>query len=291
MNRITSFTFATFVTVTAIVMSAVAAHDRGSTVIDKTLLMAISVAICAGSHLIPSISKTKLAWLLWVLCMVGAVYSHITFFSFAKLRANDDRSQYSIQKNGVEREIEATRSALARIEARPVATVASELAVTKGWSRRNALEEELSEARRASALQAEMIKLTSKATVIEVTGSEDIVTSRIAKVTGSNQDSIELVIALIFSILIELLGAFLWREVLIRKDESPALESPIKSDANSHVELENAIATGIVKPTVKGIRTFLGCSQSKAMEFRRTYNLQNNGKNRNLTMFQKNSFM
>jgi hypothetical protein len=60
--------------------------------------MAISVAICAGSHLIPSISKTKLAWFLWVLCMVGAVYSHITFFSFAKLRANDDRSQYSIQK-------------------------------------------------------------------------------------------------------------------------------------------------------------------------------------------------
>jgi hypothetical protein len=274
MIRITSFTFATFVTVTAIVMSAVAALDRGSTAVDKTLLIAISVAICTGSHLIPSISKTKLAWLLWVLCMVGAVYSHITFFSFAKLRANDERSQYSIQRSGVEREIEVTRLALERIEARPVATVASELAVTKGWSRRNALEEELTEARRATMLQAELIKLTSKATEAEVTGSEDIVTSRIAKVTGSNQDSIELVIASTFSILIELLGAFLWREVLTRKEESPALESPMKSDANSHVDLENAIATGIVKPTVKGIRTFLGCSQTKAMEFRRIYNLQ-----------------
>jgi len=255
-------------------MSAVAALDRGSTAVDKTLLIAISVAICTGSHLIPSISKTKLAWLLWVLFMVGAVYSHITFFSFAKLRANDERSQYSIQRSGVEREIEVTRLALERIEARPVATVASELAVTKGWSRRNALEEELTEARRATMLQAELIKLTSKATEAEVTGSEDIVTSRIAKVTGSNQDSIELVIASTFSILIELLGAFLWREVLTRKEESPALESPMKSDANSHVDLENAIATGIVKPTVKGIRTFLGCSQTKAMEFRRIYNLQ-----------------
>ena len=83
MNRITSFTFATVVTVTAIVMSAVAANDRGSNGVDKTVLMAISVAICAGSHLLPSISRTKLAWLLWMLCLIGAVYSHITFFSFA----------------------------------------------------------------------------------------------------------------------------------------------------------------------------------------------------------------
>lgn len=274
MNRITSFTFATFVTVTAIVMSAVAAYDRGSTLVDKTLLIAISVAICAGSHLIPSISKTKLSWVLWVLCMVGAVYSHITFFSFAKLRANDERSQYSIQKSGVEREIDATRSALARIDARPVATVASELAATKGWSRRNALEEELTEARRASMLQAEMIKLTSKATGIEVTGSEDIVTSRIAKITGRNQDSIELVIASISSILIELLGAFLWREVLTWKEEIPELDSATTSKVHPQVKLEKAIAIGMVKPTVKGIRTFLGCSQSKAMEFRRNYNSQ-----------------
>jgi hypothetical protein len=167
-------------------MSAVAAHDRGSAVVDKVLLMAISIAICAGSHLIPSISKKKLGLLLWVLCLVGAVYSHITFFSFAKLRTNDERLQYSVEKSGVEREIEATRYALARIEARPVATVAAELAVTRGWSRRNALVEELTEAKRASLLQAELIKLTNKATTIEVTGSEDIVTYRISKVTGSN---------------------------------------------------------------------------------------------------------
>jgi hypothetical protein len=174
----------------------------------------------------------------------------------------------------VEREIEATRSALTRIEARPVATVASELAVTKGWSRRNALVVELSEARRASMLQAELIKLTSKASVIEVTGSEDIVTSRISKVTGSNQDGVELAIASIFSILIELLGAFLWRENIRRKDETPALDGQITSEANPQVELEKAIATGMIKPTVKAIRTFLGCSQSKAMELRRNYNLQ-----------------
>jgi len=210
-----------------------------------------------------------------MLCLMGAVYSHITFLSFAKLRANEERSQYSVQKRGVEREIEATHAALARIEARPVATVASELAVTKGWSRRNALEEELSEALRASALQEELIKLTSKATEVEVTGSEDIVTSRIAKVTGSNQDSIELAIASTFSILIELLGAFLWRETIKRKNEVPVLDRQITSESKSQIELEIAIATGMIKPTVKAIRTFFGCSQSKAMELRRNYNLQN----------------
>ena len=271
MNKITVFSFAIIVTVTAMLMSADAAIERGGSTLDQMLLVALSVEICLGSHLIPSISKSKLSWLLWMICVLGAIYSHITFFTYSKLRAGDERSQHSVQKQGVERQIEAIRMTLATINARSVATVASELSITNGWRMRSALEAELSEAKRAAALQAEMIVLINKATEVEVTGAADMVTARIARVTGGNQDSIDLAIALMYSILLELIGAFLWCNVLKQKDDTPPLNSQIPLKGNLQHELDNAIASGKIKPTVQGIRTFLGCSQAKAMELRRTY--------------------
>lgn len=271
MNKITGYIFAIFVTATAVLMSAVAALERGGTTVDQVLVVCLAAAICIGSHLIPSISKSKISWMLWMVCVLGAIYSHITFFTYSKLRAGEERSQHSVQKQGVERQINAIRMTLETIHSRSVATVASELSITNGWRMRSALAAELSEAKRAAALQAEMIMLISKATEVEVTGAADLVTARIARVTGSNQDSTDLVIALIYSILLEMIGAFLWCEVLKRKNDIPPENSQASSKGISPDDLENAIESGKIKATVKDIRTFLGCGQHRAMELRRRY--------------------
>jgi hypothetical protein len=63
-------------------------------------------------------------------------------------------------------------------------------------------------------------------------------------------------------------------EVLKRNDGISEADGAITTKANQHVEMEKAIAAGILKPTVKGIRSFIGCSQSKAMELRRIYNIK-----------------
>jgi hypothetical protein len=269
MNIISIRIFAILVTSTAMAMSAVAALDRGGTIVDKMLWVAISVMVCLGSHLIPSITKARWAWLLWGFCLLGTIYSHITFLTYSSLRAGDERSKHSIQKADVERQIQITREALSSINARPIATVSEQLAITKGWRNRTKLQTELSEAKRAAALQDNLVMLASSATVTGVATATDVVTGRLAQVTGSNEASINLVTGLFYSSLVEFIGVFLWYQVF-RHDVDHKLTSTNSVESNSLAVLELAVQTGKIKPTVKEIRVYLKCSQGRAMELHRT---------------------
>jgi len=260
---------AAFTTLTAVSMAALAAWDRGGNVIDRALLVALSVAICAGTHLIPALSKRRIARLLWVGCLLGTVYSHLVFFTYASLHAGEVRAQQSAQVTGTARQIEAAREALAAITARPVSVIASDLAATQGARQRSALRLELAEAQRAAVLRDELVRLSGAAMTAEVTASSDPVTERIAAITGSSAASIGLVTGLAFSILLELVGALLWVEAL-RPSEAPAVAMPQPADEDPVANLRAAIESGKVKATVAGIRAFLGCSQAKAMELRRS---------------------
>lgn len=66
---------------------------------------------------------------------------------YASVCVENNRAQHPDQVVSVERQIEAVRDALGSICARPVATIASELATVKSWRKRHALEAELSEAK------------------------------------------------------------------------------------------------------------------------------------------------
>lgn len=107
--------FAGFITLTAIGMSAAAALERGGTALDQTLMVALSVAVCGSCHLILAISRNKLSWVLWTFCMMGSVYSHVTFLSYAGLRAGEERAHHSIQRLNIDRQTEDIREALAGI--------------------------------------------------------------------------------------------------------------------------------------------------------------------------------
>lgn len=261
---------AVFVTVTALAMTAVASWDRGGTAVDRLLLVSLSIALCLGTHLIPAISKRKLAWLLWAGCLLGTVYGHVTFFTHASLRANELRVQHSVLMVGVGRQIAAIRESLESIKARPIATVADELSVSRDKWQRRALREELAEAKRAAALRDELVSLSGAATTAEVMDAVDPVTARLVAVTGSNEASIVLLVGLGFSILLELMGALLWFEVLRPHQGFIASESnaPIPDDDPITV-LKAAIDSGKCRATVSGIRSFLGCSQAKAIVLRR----------------------
>lgn len=268
MKKVITGSLAAFVTLTAMGMSIGAAFDRGGTLIDEGLFIALSLAVCAGSHFIPALSKRSFSWVLWGLCFLATVYSDVTFFTYAGQRAADYRLQHSAQNIALERQIEATRQALTAINARPVTTVANELALTKYWSKRRSLEAELSESRRAAVLRDGLVKLASTASVAEVSSATDLVVSRLAAVAGSSQSNVALVVSVSFAALLELVGAFLWVEFLRRPDDTqpPGQLLAIRSTID---ELEIAIRSGEVKPTLKGIRDFLRCSQANAMEVRR----------------------
>lgn len=271
-------TLAVFVTFTAASMTAVAAWDRGGTLIDKALLVAMSVVIVLAVHLLPALSRRPAAWLVWVGCLLCAIYGHFTFLTHASLRAGDNRVQQSALVVGTERQIGTAREALAEIKARPVATVAAELAQSIDKRQRAALREELIEGRRAEALRDELLRLSRASTTALIARTTDPVTARLAAVTGLTDSGIAVVVGMTFSILLELIGALLWYEALRHVSEDMAdIKARVTEIENSVTEpitdtvttLQEAILSGKCRGTVSSIRAFLNCSQARAMELRR----------------------
>ncbi len=270
-NRAATLILASIATLSAVAMTAVAAWERGGTDIDKALLVCMAVTVCIGAHLLPALSRRPLSWLLWAACLLATVYGHLTFFTHAGLRAGEGRAQIAIQAADANRQIEATREALAGIKARPAATVAADLSRARTERRIEALQEELAEARRAARLQDELVAATAAVTSARAAVRGDPVEARLAVVTGSSAASIGLAVGLGFAILIELTGAFLWCEALrpmaipIQVAQEPAKEAaPDQLDS-----LRQAIDAGLCRPTVSSIRIFMGCGQARAIEMRR----------------------
>ena len=260
---------ALFITATAMAMAAVAAWDRGGNAVDRALLVAMSVAVCAGTHLIPALTKRRVAWLLWAGCLLGTVYGHLVFFTHASLRAGEGRAQHSVQTQGLAHQAEAMQDALSGITARPVAVVAAELAGEQSSRQRSALRLELEEARRAAALRDELVVLAGAATTVQAAASSDPVTVRLSEVTGSSEAGITVAIGIGFSVLLELVGALLWCEALQRGDKEIQSEPENLAKLSSLAQLKAAVSAGQCKPTVSGIRVYMGCGQAKAMDLRR----------------------
>jgi hypothetical protein len=244
-------------------MTAIAAWDRGGTVIDKAVLVAMSVVIVAAVHLLPAMSKRPAVWAVWFVCLFGAIYGHLTFFTNASLRAADQRAQQSVLAIGTQKQIETIREALDQIKARPVAVVAAQLAQTDDKRERAALRDEIKDAKRSQVLLDELARLQAVSTTAQV-GVTDPVMARLATVTGLNESQVAIAIGVFFSILLELIGALLWLEAA-RRD----VTQPVTPVTDTVTALRIAITAGECRATVASIRTFLGCSQERAMELRR----------------------
>ncbi len=294
---------AVFVTLTAACMAAVAAWERGGTLLDRVLLVSMSAIIVLAVHLLPALSRRWIVWPVWMGCLLCAMYGHLTFLIHASVHAEENRAQHSALTVGTERQIEVVRESLGRINVRPVATVAAELAVTRDSRQRTALRAEIAEGRRAEALEDELVKLSGISTVARSTRANDPVTVSLAEVTRYSDGAVTVVIGMTFSILIELVGAMLWYEVLRNPDRGAGQPRNVMTDdvtegvtfpdeavtgfirtndpfitGASAVTTEltgqvapviNAIKIGECRPTVAGIRKYLGCSQARASELRR----------------------
>lgn len=280
---------AIIITLTAILMTSVAAINRGGTFIEQILLVSISIIMVLAVHFLPSISRRAFAWMLWTGCFICAIFGHLTFLTHSTMQAGENRAQQSFMMKSIEMQIDSTRSALNAISARPVAVVSSELAQTDGWRQTIALREELKQAKRADALRDELIRLSAVNADTLVTASADPVMGRVATVTGFSQAAITLGVGLLFSILLELTGAFLWSEVLRSKIElvneatsvtqnitnsvthavTHSVTARVTQPLDSIAHLRKAISENRCRPTVAGIRTFLNCSQQRAMALRK----------------------
>lgn len=255
---------ALFVTLTACAMTAVAAWDRGGTIIDRALLVSMCVVIVLAVHLIPALSRRPVAWLVWSVCLLCAVYGHLTFLTHASLRAAEAHAQQSALAIGTERQIQSAREALDEIKARPVATVAAQLAQEGDRRMRAALRAELAEGKRAENLRDDLAQFEAVYTAVRVTGATDPVTERLAVVTGWTVSGVSVVIGMTFAMLLELIGTLLWFEALrpskaaaepTQGDDTKAVTDPITEQVTA---VTAAILAQECRLSVTSIREFLG---------------------------------
>jgi len=270
-------------TATAVLMAAFSAMDRGGSVSDRVLLVVISVVITILAHLLLSLTRNKLAWLLWLGCLAVTIYGHTVFFTNSINRAGEQAVRLSLQSQEIDRQIEFITHAIAGIVARPVTVVSNELSVTRGYRKRQALKNELIEAERAVSLSERLLALTSQASDVKRTQSHEQVAWLLSKVTGSSVTLVTLIISISLASLVEFVGALLWYEVirvgdargfpykasLVANDQVSGLHDRAAIEESQMEKIVTAIKAGACKPTVASIRSFLGCGQAKAVELRR----------------------
>ncbi len=300
MKRAVTIALAAGVLLVALAMASASAWQRAQGV-DRVLLVAMACAVVAAVHLLPALVRSRWVWPLWGLCFLVAVFGHAGFLAFAGQGAAESRHAASAQVQALQAREAAIREALASINARPVSVVAAHLSRAKTPERAQALEAELTEARRAAVLRDELVTVATLAQAAATEGVTDPVTQGVARVLGVSVQAVTLVVNMTMAALVELLGAVLWvaalRSAPARKPDGVTREShvtnapvpvmsavdPLASDADGVstegygvgvdgdplAGLRAAIDRGECRATVSSIRAFLSCSQSRAMQIRR----------------------
>lgn len=296
MRRFVTLVLAVGVLAVALGMAAVSARQRAGSPVDRALMVALSCAVVCAVHLLPALRRDRATLGLWGVCFAAAVYGHAVFLANAGQQAAEDRRTGSAHTQSLKARQAAIREALQGIQARPVSVVAANLARSTAPERRQALEEELAEARRAAGLRDELVTVAATLANGAMTeGVTDPVTQGLARVWGVSAQAVTLVVNMVTAALVELLGAVLWSHALRHPKPSSSLpdradpipevtsadplashcdgvlteELPVGVVPDPLVELRVAIERGECRATVSAIRAFLSCSQSRAMQIRR----------------------
>ena len=284
MKKPLTISIAVLITLTAIAMTAAAALDRGGTALDKTLLVMMAIMTALLAHLLPALTKNKLAMVVWAGCLLATIYGHMTFFTNASVRAGESRAQSSLISTDITQQINAATKERDSIVTRPVTLLAHELAASERYRDRLMLKKEMGEAERRIEINKQIDTLQNELKKEHVTTGNDRVTMLISVVTQGNGAVITLALGMFMAILVEMSGAILWYEILNQTPEpkesqsafatsedarSIELRKGIGEEESDFERLKSAVDAGLCKPTVAAIRVYMGCRQDRAQALRR----------------------
>ena len=83
---------------TAVILSVLTGLQRGGTLPERLVWVAVGIVLVVSAHLLPALVRTAplavrgVAGVLWIGCVVGACYGHATFFLLAQRHAGDLRA-------------------------------------------------------------------------------------------------------------------------------------------------------------------------------------------------------
>ncbi|RQS04947.1 hypothetical protein DIE07_27600 [Burkholderia sp. Bp9002] len=237
------FALATLATTTALSLSILAGWQRGGTLPERLIWIAIGTVLVTSAHLLPALIRDApigvrgVGSLLWGACLVTACYGHAVFFAFAQQHAGEQRAA-TVQ---VDSAPSSSRSLTAVMTER--AAVTAQLAAANArYCVGNCMTLEgrrVTLAARIDALNAEADdNRRQQVTTDRVTARRDAllvdpVTSRLAALLGTTTARVDLLTGLAFAAVLEGVACLLW---------TVALRSPLLKPL--------PVVAGVVPPTV-----------------------------------------
>lgn len=300
MIRLSRWVLSIGATGTAICLSVLAGWQRGGSLAERLVWVAISVVLVVSAHLLPALVRElpyrvrAVAGVLWLACMATACFGHLTFFLLAQRHAGDLRAAAV----PVTEPVSVGRSLTVVMAERAIVT--AQLAAAN--------------ARRCSGncttLEARRVTLTAKLDALDAEASEirrrqtaddlaearrdalvaDPVTVRLAALLGTTVTRIDLLTGLVFAAVLEGIACLLWTVTLRPRPAAPAITAVPEPVTVSHppvmashepggnsvapsnpdlTRLMQDVGAGRVRVTVADIRRHLGCSQARAIALRR----------------------
>lgn len=290
----------------AVAMAVASAAQRATGGRDQVLLAALGVAVVLAVHLLPALLRGQqrfVMWPVWLLCLALAGYGHASWFYLSGQLAAEARQAGSVAATAMARERAAIEQTISTIKARPLVTVAAQIARTSDPDRREALAAELAEARRVAGLRDRLISISGNSVTWRETSGNAL--EMAGNVSGDMLGSwrnvdMTMVMSVVAAVIVELLGALLWSAALRGGDDAeevanaqrapapnivqqvvnvlaPALSNQVRPavhldgvDVVDELDdLRIAIARGECKPTVRSIREYMGCRADTAARLRR----------------------
>lgn len=255
-------------TVTALCLSVLAGWQRGGTMSERIIWIAIGTVLVTSAHLLPALIRDLpivirgVGSVLWGACLVTACYGHAVFFAFAQQHAGEQRAS-TVQATAVPSsarsltvvmaERAAVTAQLATANARHCVencvTLESRRATLA--ARLDALNAEADDARRQQAMTD---RVTTQRDALLV----DPVTARLAALLGTTTARVDLLTGLVFAVVLEGVACLLWSVALrwplpkplpvVTGDLSPAVT--VTRAVTEPVAAAVADAAGITQPVV-----------------------------------------
>lgn len=214
-----AFALAVAATGTAVTLSILSGWQRGGTLPERLVWVAIGVVLVVTAHLLPALvgsSAQRLRFLaagLWLGCMGAAVYGHSAFFLLAQMHAGERRaasvaspakpSSRSLTAVMAERAVVVTQVAAAGVRrcTRDCPSLRARRASLA--ARLDALNAEASDIRRHEAFDD---RVTAQRDALLA----DPVTSRLAGLLGTTASRVDLLSGLMFAAVLEGVACLLW---------------------------------------------------------------------------------
>ncbi|ALP61366.1 hypothetical protein [Paraburkholderia caribensis] len=305
-------------TMTSVDIAIMSGLQRAVGLPEQVACVALAVAPVIGAHLLPALSTGKSIPIrcfslgLCAASLLVTLYGQVSFFLLAQRNAGNQRADtVTVPHSGGRSSAVLTRDVMAI--ASDEENIRNMLAINDSkYCGTNCL----AQRRRHDLLEARLRMIETEeheAKRHEVAADRDAdvdqrwrdsmrddpATARLARATGRDEQTLNLLLALVCAAVLDFTGSFCWYLVLDRRrstfvvhanpvvalndrgsrgriavDEGavPDTTAPLTDEGDSRLmQLVHDVAAGEVRPTIDGIREHFNCAQKTATQLRRRY--------------------